>query len=152
MNHPISIGRGSRLLSLYSYYSLILALSIVVVDGLDSMDVIVGKEAPHLFLVLSSLYVLAAAVFVALITRTTDSQGATTYLFLETALLTGMMFASGGLTAGFSSLLLIPVVMANLLAPGILGYSVAAWLSLAVIYTEHIAPGEFGIRDTANTG
>ena len=52
MNHPISIGRGSRLLSLYSYYSLILALSIVVVDGLDSMDVIVGKEAPHLFLVL----------------------------------------------------------------------------------------------------
>jgi len=62
------------------------------------------------------------------------------------------MFASGGLTAGFSSLLLIPVVMANLLAPGILGYSVAAWLSLAVIYTEHIAPGEFGIRDTANTG
>ncbi|MEC9254274.1 MAG: hypothetical protein VX771_00635, partial [Pseudomonadota bacterium] len=86
MNHPISIGRGSRLLSLYSYYSLILALSIVVVDGLDSMDVIVGKEAPHLFLVLSSLYVLAAAVFVALITRTTDSQGATTYLFLETAL------------------------------------------------------------------
>ena len=152
MNHPISIGRGSRLLSLYSYYSLILSLSIVVVDGLDSMDVIVGKEAPHLFLVLSSLYVLAAAVFVALITRTTDSQGATTYLFLETALLTGMMFASGGLTAGFSSLLLIPVVMANLLAPGILGYSVAAWLSLAVIYTEHIAPGEFGIRDTANTG
>ncbi|WP_076513264.1 sensor histidine kinase [Thalassolituus maritimus] len=152
MNHPISIGRGSRLLSLYSYYSLILALSIVVVDGLDSMDVIVGKEAPHLFLVLSSLYVLAAAVFVALITRTTDSQGATTYLFLETALLTGLMFASGGLTAGFSSLLLIPVVMANLLAPGILGYSVAAWLSLAVIYTEHIAPGEFGIRDTANTG
>ena len=36
MNHPISIGRGSRLLSLYSYYSLILALSIVVVDGLGS--------------------------------------------------------------------------------------------------------------------
>ncbi|MEC7546877.1 MAG: HAMP domain-containing sensor histidine kinase [Pseudomonadota bacterium] len=152
MTTAITLGRGSRLLTLYSYYSLFLALAIVVVDGVDKQNIIIAGKLPDLFLILSSLYVFAAAVFVALINRSTDSQGATTYLFLETALLTGMMFASGGLTAGFSSLLIIPVIMANLLAPGVLGYSVAAWLSLAVIYTEHISTGDFGIGDTANTG
>lgn len=151
-NSFLSIGRGSRLLTLYSYYSLTLALTIIVVDGLDKRDIILGGSAPQLFLILSSLYVFASAIFVALVNRSTDSQGATTYLFLETALLTGMMFASGGLTAGFSSLLLIPVIMANLLAPGVLGLSVAAWLSIAVIYTEHVSTGDFGISDTANTG
>lgn len=146
------IGRGSRLLRFYSYYSLFLALTLMVIDGIDSADILLGGKAPQLFLVLSSVYVFSAAIFAAVISRWSDSQAATSYLFLETALLTGLMYASGGLEAGFSSLLLIPIIIANLLAPGLLGYAVAAWLSIAVIYTQHIVPQDFGISDSANTG
>lgn len=146
------IGRGSRLLRFYSYYSLLLALTLIVIDGIDSKDIILGGKVPQMFLVLSSVYVFSAAIFAAIISRTSDSQAATAYLFVETALLTGLMYSSGGLEAGFSSLLLIPIIIANLLAPGILGYSVAAWVSIAVIYTQHIVPQDFGISDSANTG
>lgn len=146
------IRRGSRLLRFYSYYSLFLALTLMVIDGIDNADVILAGKAPQLFLILSSVYVFSAAVFAAIISRSSDSQAATAYLFLETALLTGLMYSSGGLEAGFSSVLLIPIIIANLLAPGILGYSVAAWVSIAVIYTQHIVPQEFSISDSANTG
>jgi two-component system sensor histidine kinase PilS (NtrC family) len=145
-------GSGNRLLRLYGYYSLFLALLIIVVDSIDKQDRLLGERAPQLFLILSSVYVISAATFVAIANRRPDSQATTSYMFIETALLTGMMYASGGLAAGFSSLLLIPVIMANLLAPGVLGYGVAAWLSLAVFYTQHILHGEFGLSDTANTG
>lgn len=147
-----TIGRGSRLLRFYSYYSLFLSLTLMVIDGIDSSDILLGGKAPQLFLVLSSVYVFSAAIFAAVISRWSDSQAAISYLFLETALLTGLMYSSGGLEAGFSSLLLIPIIIANLLAPGLLGYSVAAWLSIAVIYTQHIVPQDFGISDSANTG
>ena len=151
-NQRLIYGTGPRLLRLYSYYSLLLALSLIVIDGLDKADMLLGGAAPQLFLVLSSVYVFAAATFAALVNRRTDSQVATSYVFLETALLTGMMYASGGLEAGFSSLLLIPVVIANLLTPGVLGYAVAAWLTLAIIYSEHIITNDFGLTNTANTG
>ncbi|MEK9712844.1 MAG: ATP-binding protein [Thalassolituus sp.] len=151
-NQRLIYGTGPRLLRLYSYYSLFLALSLIVIDGLDKADALLGGAEPQLFLMLSSVYVFAAATFAALVNRRTDSQVATSYVFLETALLTGMMYASGGLEAGFSSLLLIPVVIANLLAPGILGYAVAAWMTLAIIYSEHIVTNDFGLTNTANTG
>lgn len=147
-----SLNSGSRLLRFYSYYSLFLALLIIVTDGLDKADRLLGERAPQLFLVLSSIYVISAASFVALANRRPDSQAAASYMFLETALLAGMMYASGGLEAGFSSLLLIPVIIANLLAPGVLGISVAAWLSLSVFYTEHFATQDFALTDIANTG
>ena len=37
------IVRGNRLLRMYSYYSLFLALLMMIVDGLDKKDVILGQ-------------------------------------------------------------------------------------------------------------
>ena len=94
-----SLNSGSRLLRFYAYYSLFLALLIIITDGLDKSDRLLGDRAPQLFLVLSSLYVISAASLVALTNRRPGSQAAASYMFLETALLVGMMYASGGLEA-----------------------------------------------------
>lgn len=143
---------GVRLLRLYSYYALLLALSLIVIDGLDKDDLLLGGRAPETFLVVSSVYVFAAAFFAALTSRTTSNQAATAFLFVETALIMTLIYASGGLEAAFGALLLIPVVVGNLLAPGILGYSIAAWISIGLIYSEHVITDDYSLSDTANTG
>ena len=130
--------RGNHLLRLYSYYSLLLALLLMVITGLDRDTVFVGNVRPLLMLSAATAYVIAAALFAAIASRNPDPQAATGYVFVEIALLSAMMLASGGLGSGFSSLLLIPLVISNLLAPGVLGYGVAAWTTLAIFYTEFL--------------
>ncbi len=132
---------GNRLLRLYSYYSLLLALLLMVVTGLDRNTIFVGGERPVLMLIASTTYVITAALFAAIASRNPEPQAATGYVFIEIALLAAMMLASAGLGSGFSSLILIPVIISNLLAPGVLGYGVAAWTTLAVFYTEFLRSG-----------
>ena len=147
------IVQGKRLLRLYSYYSLFLALLLLITDSIDSQNIIMGGRLPHIFLIASSLYVVIAALFAAVASREPDPQQATSYVFIETALLVTLMHASGGLETGFSSLILIPVVIANLLAPGILGYGVAAWTTIAVLYSQHIAPfSSLQAQEVVNSG
>jgi two-component system sensor histidine kinase PilS (NtrC family) len=146
------IVRGNRLLRMYSYYSLFLALLMMTIDDIDKKNVIFGQQAPYLFLVLASIYIFAASIFAAIASRNPDPQAATSYVFLEVAILAGMMYASGGLETGFSSLLLVPLVISNLLAPGVLGYGVAAWASIAIFYSQHIWPDNFAPQQIVNTG
>src|SRR5690606_41235767 len=80
-----------------------------------------------------------------------DPQAAVGYVFVEVALLAAMMLASGGLGSGFSRLLLIPLVISNLLAPGVLGFGVAAWITLAVIYTEYIQPQDINASEVVRS-
>lgn len=145
---------GSRLLRLYSYYSLLLALVLVVLTVLDTNHLYVGRDYPTLMLASSATLVVLAALFTVIAYRQPDPQLATGYIFIEVALLSCMMLASGGLGTGFSNLIILPLVVSNLLTPGILGYSVAAWTTIAVFYTqymwgntqtsEHISIGLYG--------
>lgn len=144
--------RGNRLLRLYSYYSLFLALLLMVVTGLDRDTVFVGNVKPLLMLVAATAFVIAAALFAAIASRNPDPQAATSYVFGEIALLAAMMLASGGLGSGFSSLILIPLVISNLLAPGVLGYGVAAWTTLAVFYTEYLRSDGFDPQALLSAG
>ncbi|MDK2778725.1 MAG: HAMP domain-containing histidine kinase [Pseudomonadota bacterium] len=144
--------QGNRLLRLYSYYSLFLALLLMIVDSADRDNVIVGSDYPAIFLAASSLYIIVAAIFAVIANRSPDTQIATSYMFIEIALLSALMLSSGGLEGGFSSLILIPLTIANLLAPGILGYGVAAWTTIAVLYTLHIWPNNYDTQYLVNSG
>lgn len=153
LQHKDLIVHGKRLLRLYSYYSLFLALLLLITDSLDTQNIIIGGRLPHIFLIASAAYVIIAAIFAAIASREPDPQQATSYVFIETAILVSMMYASGGLDTGFSSLIMIPVVIANLLAPGVLGYGVAAWTTLAVLYSQHMAPhSALQAQDVVNSG
>ncbi len=146
------IVRGKQLLQLYSYYSLLLALLLMITAGLDRSGTFVGNVRPVLMLSAASAYVVVAALFAALASRRPDPQAAVGYVFVEVALLAAMMLASGGLGSGFSSLLLIPLVISNLLAPGVLGFGVAAWITLAVFYTEYIQPQDINAAEVVRAG
>ncbi|KZZ41994.1 MAG: ATP-binding protein [Saccharospirillaceae bacterium] len=144
--------KGQRLLRFYSYYSLFLALFLTIVDSLDSDNVIIGGTAPNIFLVCVSIYVIVAAGFVTFASRNPNPHTAISYVFIEVAILATLMYASGGTDSGFSSLILIPVVIANLLAPGVLGLGVAAWTSIAVFYIQLFWLGKFTTPDIVNAG
>lgn len=144
--------RGHRLLRLYSYYSLFLALLLILVNSVDMGRAIIGSHHATLFSITVAVYVFCASVFVVIASRNPDVELATSYAFIETALLAQLMFASGGLDSGFSSLLLIPVVIANLLAPGVLGFAVAAWTALAVMFWQHLWPEHYHTPDLVNAG
>ncbi|WP_420592261.1 sensor histidine kinase [Bacterioplanoides sp.] len=144
--------KGQRLLRFYSYYSLFLALFLTIVDSLDSSNIIIGGTAPNIFLVCVSLYVIVAAGFVTFASRNPNPQTAISYVFIEIAILATLMYASGGTDSGFSSLILIPVVISNLLAPGVLGLGVAAWTSIAVFYIQLFWLGKFTTPEIVNAG
>ncbi|WP_419813008.1 sensor histidine kinase [Bacterioplanoides sp.] len=144
--------KGQRLLRLYSHYSLFLALFLTVVDGLDHADAIIGGHAPTTLLITVSVYVIVAAAFVAFANRNPNPQIAIGYIFLEVVLLSAMMYASGGSDSGFASLILIPVVIANLLAPGVLGFGVAAWSSLALFYTQQFLLADLETQSIVSSG
>lgn len=144
--------RGHRLLRLYSYYSLFLALLLILVNSVDTGRAIIGSHHAMLFSITVAVYVFCASVFVVVASRNPDVELATSYVFIETALLAQLMFASGGLDSGFSSLLLIPVVIANLLTPGVLGYAVAAWTALAIMFWQHLWPEHYHTPDLVNAG
>ncbi|WP_430461676.1 sensor histidine kinase [Thalassolituus sp. LLYu03] len=146
------IVHGRRLLRFYSYYSLFLSLLLIITDAVDTQNILLGGHLPHIFLVASSAYVIVASVFAAIANREPDPQQAVGYVFLEIALLAALMHASGGLETGFSSLILIPLVISNLLAPGVLGYGVAAWTTIAIFYTQHLWPASYDTQELVSSG
>lgn len=144
--------QGPRLLRLYSYYSLSLALILMLATVLDFQHEVVGSAFPKLMLASAATYVLLAAIFSVIAATHPDPELATSYIFFEVVILACMMLASGGHSSGFSSLIAIPVVISSLLTPGLLGYGVAAWTTLALIYTQIVLGESLGAQDTVSIG
>lgn len=144
--------KGKRLLRLYSYYSLLLALLLLVAASIDQDHVLIGSLQPDWVLTGCVLYVFFAAVFSASVSLKPDPQIATGYMFFEIVLLNSIMFASGGLNSGLLSIIAIPVVISNLLTPGILGYGVAAWTSITVIYMQNYLAQDTDAQALLNSG
>ena len=144
--------QGQRLLRFYSYYSLTLALLLMLATVLDFQHEIVGNVYPKLMLACAATYVLLAAIFSVLTANYPDPELTTSYIFFEIIILACMMLASGGHSSGFSSLIAIPVVISSLLTPGLLGYGVAAWTTLALIYTQIFLNESQGAQNTVSVG
>ncbi len=146
------ITHGNRLLRLHSFYSLFLALMLLMVTVFDHNHIIVGSINPELMLSSSALYVILAALFAVVANRFPDPQITTGYIFVEIAILTTMMSASGGFDSGFPSLIAIPVIISNLLTPSVLGYGVAAWTTLAIIYSQLALNQNIDTQTAVNAG
>lgn len=149
---PIFVLQGTRLLRLYSFYSLFLAIVLLVITVLDQDHSIMGSQRPLLMLVCAISYVILAAVFSAIAVATPDPEITTGYIFIEIVLLSCMMLASGGLGTGFPSLIAISVVISNLLAPGLFGYGAAAWTTITIIYTQVFLTNSLDSQDTVSIG
>lgn len=143
---------GTRLLRLYSVYSLFLAILLLVITALDQNHTLLGNDRPLLMLASSLSYVGLAAIFTALAVTNPDPQVTTGFIFIEIVLLVCMMLATGGLGTGFTSLIAIAVVVSNLLTPGVLGYGAAAWTTIALIYTQLFIGDNFDSQDSLAVG
>lgn len=146
--------QGQRLLRYYSFYALVLSLMLVVLDGLDTDNRILGSLNASTFLFTNVAYILwAASMLVFSSSRiSTNPQFAVIFFFGDITLLSIMMQTSGGLDSGFSNLILIPILISNLLVTRSLGYVVAAWTTLAVIYTQHLMPWSFNEKEVFTSG
>ncbi len=143
---------GSRLLKLYSYYSLFLSLLTFLIVALDTESRLFGQFIPTVTIFICAAYVTTAAAFSGIAHVVTDNQKIISYFFLEVVFLVGLMMSAGGLDSAISSLLLIPVVASNLLATGVLGYAVAAWTALAVLAIQHIWLNHLQAHHMVNSG
>jgi two-component system sensor histidine kinase PilS (NtrC family) len=146
--------QGQRLLRYYSFYALLLSLLLIVLDSLDTGNNIVAAGDPRSFLFANTAYVFWAVLMLVFSSSrlSTHPQYAVSFFFGDITLLVIMMHASGGLDSGFSNLILIPILISNLLVTKSLGYAVAAWTTIAIIYTQHILPWQFEEKEVFNSG
>lgn len=146
--------QGQRLLRYYSFYTLLLSLMFIILDSLDAGNNIVAEVDPRSFLFANTSYVFWSVLMLVFSSSrlSTHPQYAVSFFFGDITLLVIMMQASGGLDSGFSNLILIPILISNLLVTRSLGYAVAAWTTIAVIYTQHIVPWQFEEKAVFTSG
>ncbi len=146
--------QGQRLLRYYSFYTLLLALMLIILDSLDTSNNIVAAADPRSFLFANTTYVFWSVLMLVFSSSrlSTHPQYAVSFFFGDITLLIIMMQASGGLESGFSNLILVPMLISNLLVTQSLGYAVAAWTTIAVIYTQHIVPWHFDEKEVFTSG
>ena len=146
--------QGQRLLRYYSLYTLLLGLMLIILDSLDTDNNIVAAADSRSFLFANTAYVFWSVVMLVFSSSrlSTHPQYAVSFFFGDISLLIIMMHASGGLDSGFSNLILIPILISNLLVTKSLGYAVAAWTTIAVIYTQHFLPWQFEEKEVFTSG
>lgn len=146
--------QGQRLLRYYSFYTLLLSLMLVILDSLDTNNSIVAGVDSKLFLLANTAYIIwsVSMLIFSSYQLSTHPQYAITFFFGDITLLVIMMYASGGLESGFSNLILIPILISNLLVNRSFGYAVAAWTTIAVIYTQHFIPWSFQEQGVFTSG
>jgi two-component system sensor histidine kinase PilS (NtrC family) len=146
--------QGQRLLRYYSFYALLLSLMLIILDSLDTDNNIVAASNPRIFLFANTAYVFWSAIMLVFSSSrlSTHPQYAVSYFFGDITLLIIMMQTSGGLDSGFSNLILVPLLISNLLVTRSLGYAVAAWATIAVIYTQHFIPWQFDEKEVFTSG
>jgi len=117
-----------RELTAFSAYRIFLSVALFVVFYLKLPPEFLGEQSPHLYKIISTLYLFVAALFMvlALQRRTTFVTQATIQLLVDVVILTLLLHASGGLGTGFGGLLIVVVVAGGALIPGRLSLFVAA--------------------------
>lgn len=123
-----------RSLRYFSYYRLVVASLFFTSIKFFGGDLTVGSQSPKLFLWISTTYLVVAAV--ALIAQTRWRRAFNMQLTLQVtadiALLTILLYASGGVKSGIAMMLLVVLVGAGLVGQGrlVLFYAALATVSL----------------------
>ena len=140
------------LLNLYAYYSMFLALTAFTLVVLDSQSHFFQSGDSLIMGVVCAAYIVSALAFASMKHLVADQQKIVSYFFLEIVFLIILMMSADGLEYSIASLLLIPIVISNLLATGILGYAVAAWTTLWMLVTQHVLLSHDQAHHMINSG
>ncbi len=127
-----------RLLRVYVYYRLVLALLMVGLFTFTPAAPLLGSQNPKLFLFASIGY-LALTVSSLILNKNLQSQPrlqAFFFILIDILAITLIMHASGGPTPQLSMLYLVMVAAGNILLPGKQGPMIAAIAALAVLYEQ----------------
>jgi two-component system sensor histidine kinase PilS (NtrC family) len=127
---------NARLLRIYLYYRLILALLLLASFWGEVADDLVGRIDPRLFSVTAIAYVLLCMATLAVCRRHRfEVRSPTLFFILLTDIIsqTLLMHASGGLASGLGYLLLVTVAAGSIFFTGQLAILVAAMASICII-------------------
>ncbi len=127
-----------NLLRLYHVYRLALAGALVLTLVSESHWIPLGSGSPTLYSWLAVTYLLLAIIsnLSSYFEWPDLALQGVGYTLFDIVLLLGVLYASGGVTVGIGILLVIPVLMPYVFAPGPLSISLAALTGIALISME----------------
>ena len=133
-----SKGGDWRLLRVYSYYRLFLAILLLGLFSIRPEQPMIGAATPTLFLITAIGY-LAASTSTVIFLRWQRSQipmQSLMLLLVDILALTLMVHASGGINTQLTLLFLVTVAAGNILLSGRLGAFIAAAAAIALLYEQ----------------
>lgn len=131
-------GADWRLLQVYSYYRLFLAVLLLGLFTLKPSAPMIGADNPTLFLITAIGY-LAAATSTVIFLRWQRTQIPTQSLMLllvDIVALTLMVHGSGGINTQLTLLYMVAVAAGNILLSGRMGAFIAAVAAIAILYEQ----------------
>lgn len=127
-----------RLLRVYVYYRLVLAILLVGLFAIRPSAPLLGADHPFLYLISSTAYLLICAASLVLTgkLRTEPRFQGLMLTLLDIVAITLIMHASGGPSIQLSMFYLVIVAAGNILLPGKQGPMIAAVATVAVLYEQ----------------
>lgn len=131
-------GADWRLLSVYGYYRLFLAVLLLALFSIKPSEPMIGEDNPTLFLITAIGYVAATTATVIFLRwqRTQIPVQSLMLLLVDVIALTLMVHASGGFNTQLTLLFLVTVAAGNILLSGRMGAFIAAVAALAILYEQ----------------
>lgn len=130
-----------RLIYLLNYYRLVLSLLLVSLYFSDLLFKPLASQNPQLFIITSALYSVAAVVIHSMILQRRPSLLIQIYLNIgiDILLVTALMHASGGISSGLGSLMIVSIVCGSILLSGRAAFFPAALASIAILFEHGLA-------------
>ena len=127
-----------RLLYLLNYYRLSLSLLLVSLYLGGLLFKPLGSHHPELFIITSAFYFVAAVIIQTLLYQHRPGLQLQIYfnICIDISFVTTLMYASGGVTSGLGSLMVISIVCSSILLSGRAAFLPAALASIAILF-EH---------------
>ncbi|WP_417580408.1 sensor histidine kinase [Nitrincola sp.] len=124
-----------RIMRLLTVYRIILALLLMVLISTGYLPEPLGEEAPRLFLITASVYVVVTllAIYPLLLRTPAYTWQVYFYTCVDIVVFTLMMHASGGVASGVGMLMVVSIANASMLLAGRMSVFFAALASLAVL-------------------
>lgn len=129
-----------KIIRFYGIYTLILALSLIIIDSLDIKNALLAGNHPTAFLLANTGYVVLSAIFIFLLQSRVikNDQILVALSWFDILLLAIMVGATNSSGQGnIANLIFIPIIVVNILSPNILGYATAAWASILLGFSQY---------------
>lgn len=127
-----------RLLQVYGFYRLFLAILLLVLYALKPEAPMIGSSNPTLYLLAAIGYVAAATSTVIFLRwqRSPIPSQSFMLLLIDVVALTLMVHASGGINTQLTLLFMVTIAAGNILLSGRMGAAIAAVAVIAILYEQ----------------